>query len=64
MSKALRFLQVTDEHQDCPFFTAFLTIKTFSQNKKIYILLRLHSEIAVVFLRGIRISQPCLQLKV
>ena len=33
MSKALRFLQVTDEHQDCPFFTAFLTIKTFSPQK-------------------------------
>ena len=32
MSKALRFLQITAEHQDCPFFTVFLTIKTLSQN--------------------------------
>ena len=32
MSKALRFLQITAEHQDCPFFTVFLTIKTSSQN--------------------------------
>ena len=27
MSKALHFLQITVEHQDCPFFTVFLTIK-------------------------------------
>ena len=32
MSKALRFLQITAEHQDCPFFTVFLTIKKLSQN--------------------------------
>ena len=31
-SKALRFLQITAEHQDCPFFTVFLTIKTLYQN--------------------------------
>ena len=31
-SKVLRFLQITAEHQDCPFFTVFLTIKTLSQN--------------------------------
>ena len=28
MSKALRLVQITVEHQDCPFFTAFQTIKT------------------------------------
>ena len=32
MSKALRLLQTTAKHQDCPFFTVFLTIKTSSQN--------------------------------
>ena len=32
MSKALRLAQITVEHQDCPFFTVFLTIKTSSQN--------------------------------
>ena len=26
MSKALRFLQITDEHQDRPLFALFLTI--------------------------------------
>ena len=45
MSKALRFLQITAEHQDCPFFTVFLTIKTLSQNISITLLqisLKLH----------------------
>ena len=28
MSKTLRFLQITAKHQDFPFFTVFLTIKT------------------------------------
>ena len=45
MSKAPRFLQVTAEHQDCPFFTVFLTIKTSSQNISITLLqipLKLH----------------------
>ena len=45
MSKALRFLQITAEHQDCPFFTVFLTIKTSSQNISIMLLqisLKLH----------------------
>ena len=32
MSKARRFLHIIAEHQDCPFFTVFLTIKTLSQN--------------------------------
>ena len=32
MSKALRFLCITAEHQDRPFFTVFLTIKTSSRN--------------------------------
>ena len=32
MSKALRFLQIAAKHQDFPFFTVFLTIKTLSQN--------------------------------
>ena len=32
MSKARRFLHIIAEHQDCPFFTEFLTIKTLSQN--------------------------------
>ena len=32
MSKALRLVQITVEHQDCPFFTVFLTITTLSQN--------------------------------
>ena len=45
MSKALRFLQITAEHQDCPFFTVFLNIKTLSQNISITLLqnsLKLH----------------------
>ena len=45
MSKALRFLQITPEHQDRPFFTAFLTKKTSSQNISITLLqisLKLH----------------------
>ena len=45
MSKALRFLQITAEYQDCPFFTAFLTIETLSQNISITLLqisLKLH----------------------
>ena len=32
MSKALRLVQITVEHQDYPFFTVILTIKTSSQN--------------------------------
>ena len=32
MPKVLPFLQIKAEHQDCPFFTVFLTIKTLSQN--------------------------------
>ena len=32
MSKALRFLQITAEHQECPFFTVLLTTKSLSQN--------------------------------
>ena len=32
ISKALRFLQITAEHQDCPVFTVFIAIKTSSQN--------------------------------
>ena len=31
MSKALRFLQITAKHQDFPFLTVFLTLKTLSQ---------------------------------
>ena len=45
MSKALRFRQITAEHQDCPFFTVFLAIKTLSQNISITLLqisLKLH----------------------
>ena len=45
MSKALRFLQTTAKHQDWPFFTVFLTIKTLSQNISItvsQISLKLH----------------------
>ena len=38
MSKSLRFLQITAYHQDCPFFTIFLTIKTSSQNISITLL--------------------------
>ena len=38
MSKALRFLQITAEHQACPLFTIFLTIKTLSQNISIMLL--------------------------
>ena len=29
MSKALPFLQIMAKHQDCPFFTVFLTMKNF-----------------------------------
>ena len=32
MSKALRLVWITVEHQDCLFFTVFLTVKTSSQN--------------------------------
>ena len=32
MWKALRFLQITVEYQDCPFFYLFLTIKTLFRN--------------------------------
>ena len=45
MSKALRFLQITTEHQDCPFFTVFLATKSLSQNISITLLqisLKLH----------------------
>ena len=45
MSKALRFLQITAEHQDCPFFTVFLTTKSLSHNISITLLqisLKLH----------------------
>ena len=38
MSKVLRFLQITAKHQDFPFFTVFLTIKTLSQNIPITLL--------------------------
>ena len=44
MSKALRFLQITAEPHDFPFFTVFLTVKTSSQNisiKLLQILLKL-----------------------
>ena len=44
-SKALRFLQITAKHQDCPFFIAFLTKKASSQNISITLLpisLKLH----------------------
>ena len=40
MSKALHFLQITAEHQDYPFFTVFLTTKSWSQNISITLLLR------------------------
>ena len=45
MSKALRFLQITAEHRDCPFFTVFLTTKPLSQNISITLIqisLKLH----------------------
>ena len=45
MSKALRFLQITAEHQDCLFITVFLTTKSLSQNISITLLqisLKLH----------------------
>ena len=45
MSKALLFLQITVEHQDCLFFTVFLTTKSLSQNISITLLqisLKLH----------------------
>ena len=38
MSKAIRFLQITAKHHDCPFFTVFLTIKNVSQNTSITLL--------------------------
>ena len=38
VKSALRFLQITVKHQDCPFFTVFLTIKTSSQNISITLL--------------------------
>ena len=45
MSKALHFLQITAKQQYCPLCTAFLTIKTLSQNISITLLqisLKLH----------------------
>ena len=43
MSKALRLLQSAAKHQDCPFFTVFLTIKTSSQNiSKTLLQIKLH----------------------
>ena len=45
MSKALRLVQITVEHQDRQFFIVFLTIKTSSQNVSITLLqisLKLH----------------------
>ena len=45
ISKALRLVQITVEHQDCQFFTVFLTKKTSSQNISITLLqisLKLH----------------------
>ena len=45
MSKALRSLQITAEHQDCLFFTIFLTTNSLSQNISITLLqisLKLH----------------------
>ena len=45
LSKALRFLQITAENQDRPFFTVFLTTKSLSQNISITLLqisLKLH----------------------
>ena len=38
LSKTLRFLQIRAKHQDYPFFTGFLTIKTSSQNISITLL--------------------------
>ena len=38
MSKSFRLVQITFEHQDCPFLTVFLTIKTSSQNISITLL--------------------------
>ena len=38
MSKALRLVQITVEHQDGLFFTVFLTIKTSSQNISVTLL--------------------------
>ena len=38
MSKALRFLQITIEHQDCPLLSELLTIKTSSRNISITLL--------------------------
>ena len=34
MSKALRLVQITVEHQDCQFFTVFLTRKTSSHSPR------------------------------
>ena len=42
MSKALRFLQITAEYQEWPFFIIFLTIKTAFQNISIRISLKRH----------------------
>ena len=47
MSKALHFLQITAEHQDCPngIFSVFLTTKSLSHNISITLLqisLKLH----------------------
>ena len=38
MPKALRFIQITAEHKDCPCFTVFITIKTSFQNISVTLL--------------------------
>ena len=48
MSKALRFLQITAKHQDFPFLTVFLTMKTSSQNISITLLHFTNIEATVV----------------
>ena len=41
MSKAPRFLQITAKHQDTPFLTVFITMKTSPQNISITLLQKL-----------------------
>ena len=41
VSNALFFIQIMVEHQDCPVFTVFLTIKTSSRNINLITLLQI-----------------------
>ena len=60
MLKAPRFLQITAEHQDCPLFTVFLTIKSSPQNILITLLqisLKLHENRGQLWYHGLKLAE-------